>query len=186
MNKTYITPQELMEDSYRLGAQVVKSGFKPEFMVAFWRGGAPIGCYIHELLKWKDINTDHIAIRTSKYTGIGISGTKVMVHNLSYLVEKVKIGSSILVVDDVWDSGASILAFFEKLTKETMIPFDKLDIRVATIHYKPKKNKTLLKPNYYIKETDEWLVYPHEVEDMDLNEIEHSKGKTVSDIFKSL
>jgi hypoxanthine phosphoribosyltransferase len=51
--KCYITPDQLRRDSYALGAQVVRSGFKPQFMVALWRGGAPIGCFVHELLKWK-------------------------------------------------------------------------------------------------------------------------------------
>jgi hypothetical protein len=71
----------------------------------FSAGGAPIGCYVHELLKYKGmwscgsaiwlnfckgVPTDHIAIRTSRFTGIEESNEEVIVHNLSYLKETAK------------------------------------------------------------------------------------------------
>ena len=42
-DKLYLTAQGLLEDSYRLAADVLKSGFRPTFMIAVWRGGVPIG-----------------------------------------------------------------------------------------------------------------------------------------------
>ena len=41
--KVYLGAQQLLEDSFRLGAEVVKSGFRPTMMIAIWRGGAPVG-----------------------------------------------------------------------------------------------------------------------------------------------
>ncbi len=38
--KLYLTAQQLLEDSFRLGAKVLASGFRPSFIVAIWRGGA--------------------------------------------------------------------------------------------------------------------------------------------------
>ena len=68
--KTFITPEQLRLQSHRLAAEVVRDGFEPDFMVAVWRGGAPIGCYVHEFLKYLGKTCDHIAIRTSRYSGV--------------------------------------------------------------------------------------------------------------------
>lgn len=42
-DKLYLDAQRLLEDSWRLGSMVAKSGFSPTFIVAIWRGGVPIG-----------------------------------------------------------------------------------------------------------------------------------------------
>ncbi len=182
----YITPDQLRRESFALGMQVVRSGFRPDFLVALWRGGAPIGCFVHELLKWKGINADHIAIRTSRYTGIDKAGegSEVAVHSTRYVRERLKPGSSILLVDDVWDSGHTIVAFIRKLEKRLSFPISQLDLRVATIYYKPARNQTPLKPAFYLHETTEWLVFPHELEGMTLEEAEKAMGKEVADIIK--
>lgn len=96
----YISPNELAIKSYMLGALVYNSGFKPDFMIALWRGGATIGCYVHELLEHKNVHVDHIAIRTSRQPDVS-----VIVHTLNYVTNNIKEGSKILIVDDVFDSG---------------------------------------------------------------------------------
>ena len=63
--KTYISADQLLDDSYRLGLQILESGFRPNFIVGVWRGGAPIGIAVQELLDYCGVETDHIAIRTS-------------------------------------------------------------------------------------------------------------------------
>jgi len=173
--KKFISPDELRLQSFKLAQRVVSSGFNVTFLVALWRGGAPIGCYVHEYLKYKGNNADHIAIRTSRYTGIGSCNEEVIVHNLTYLKEQAKQGDTILLVDDVWDSGKSIEAFIEKIDKE--LSHLKLVIRVATIYYKPKRNKLLIQPDYFVEETDEWLVFPHELEGLSKEEIISNFGE---------
>ena len=69
--KVYLDAQALLDDAFRLGAAVVASGFRPSFILALWRGGAPIGIAVQEFLEFKGVKTDHIAIRTSSYRGIG-------------------------------------------------------------------------------------------------------------------
>ncbi len=70
MDKLYLTAQGLLEDSFRLAHQVYRSGFQPTFIIAVWRGGAPIGIAVQEYLSFHGIHADHIAIRTSSYSGI--------------------------------------------------------------------------------------------------------------------
>ena len=168
--KCFITPESLREDSFILGTKVVNDGFVPDFIVAIWRGGAPIGCYVHELLKIHDINSDHIAIRTSRYTGIDQAESVVKVFNLGYLAERVKPESKVLLVDDVFDTGISIAGVFEAFKKRFGDNMPE-DIRVATVHYKPERNQTDRKPEYYVKETNQWIVYPHELEGLTKDEL---------------
>ena len=49
------------------------------------------------------------------------------------------------------------------------------EIRVATPYFKPKNNKTDRVPDYYIHETDQWLVFPHELQGLTLEEIKSNK-----------
>ena len=51
--------------------------------------------------------------------------------------------------------------------------------------FKPNKNKTDRKPNYYIHETDKWLVFPHELDGLTIEELKANKpelGDLVSKI----
>ena len=89
IQKTYIDANQLLLDSYELGLMVMESGFKPDYIVGVWRGGAPVGIAIQELLKYGGLHTDHIAIRTSHYTGIEQTSESVIVHGLHYLIENV-------------------------------------------------------------------------------------------------
>ena len=38
------------------------------------------------------------------------------------------------------------------------------DIRVAVPWFKPSRNETDITPQYYLRETAEWLVFPHELD----------------------
>ena len=71
VNKHYISPSQLLADAFQLGWQVYASGFRPGFILAVWRGGTPVGVAVHELLDLLGVKSDHLAIRTTSYTGIG-------------------------------------------------------------------------------------------------------------------
>jgi hypoxanthine phosphoribosyltransferase len=184
--KLYITPDSLRVDSFKLAQKCVFDKFIPDYMVAIWRGGATIGCYVHEYFKY--MNTaftdcplvDHIAIRTSRYTGIDEAHDKVQVHNLGYLVERLKPESKVLLVDDVFDTGLSIDAVYKELQNQLGANCPK-DIRTATVYYKPTRNRTTRIPNYYVNKTDEWIVFPHELEGMHIDEIEEVFGKEIEE-----
>ena len=48
-------------------------------------------------------------------------------------------------------------------------------IKIATVFYKPSKNQTQLVPDYYIRSTEEWLVFPHEIDGLTEDEIRQNK-----------
>jgi len=162
MNKTVISAQELLEDSFSLGVQVLESGFEPTLIIAIWRGGTPVGMAMQEILAYCGIDSDHIAIRTSSYVGVDQRGA-VAVHGLNYMVKKVCHNDRVLIVDDVFDTGNTIKAVIEELAKRARGNMPE-EVRIAVPWYKPTRNETDLVPDYYLRETAEWLVFPHELD----------------------
>ncbi len=172
--KQYIRAQELLEDSFRLGRQVLDSGFRPDFIVGVWRGGTPVGIAVQELLEHNGVPSDHIAIRTSSYEGIGQRGKQIRIHGLGYIVGNANAENCLLIVDDVYDTGLSIQAIIDSLQARSRRNTPR-DIRVATVFFKPGNNRTGRRPDYYIHETDKWLVFPHELNGLEPEEIARHK-----------
>ena len=172
--KQVISAQELLEDSFRLGLKVLASGFKPDFIVGVWRGGTPVGIAVQELLEHFGVASDHIAIRTSSYEGIEQRGKQIQVHGLNYIVKNAEAGHCLLIVDDVYDTGLSIKAIIDSLNAMSRrnTPHD---IRIATVYFKPGNNRTERRPEYFIHETDKWLVFPHELNGLAPEEIGRHK-----------
>jgi hypoxanthine phosphoribosyltransferase len=170
MDKVFISANSLLRDSIELARLIVRSGFRPTFLVAMWRGGAPIGIAVQEVLEYHAIHTDHIAIRTSSYTGIGDQAKKVRVHALDYLVSQLSAEDELLLIDDVFDSGRSLEAVIAELSRRCKRNLPE-KLRIATVYYKPARNRTALVPDYYVRDTDSWLVFPHEIQGLTREEI---------------
>ena len=81
MEKHFIQAKELLEDSFRLGWQVYESGYRPNYIIGVWRGGAPIGIAVQEFLSFLGIKSDHVAVRTSYYSGIDSRKDSVQVYD---------------------------------------------------------------------------------------------------------
>jgi hypothetical protein len=168
-DKVFISAESLLRDSLDLGLQIVRSGYRPTFLVGIWRGGAPIGIVVQEVLEYNGIECDHIAIRTSSYLGIDQQSKTVRVHALDYLVSRLTAEDELLLIDDVFDSGRSLDAVIAELKarcRRNMPP-----IRIATVYYKPQRSISSLKPDYYVRATNNWLVFPHEVQGLTREEI---------------
>ncbi len=174
MKKHFICANQLLEDSFRLASAVYQSDFKPTFIVAIWRGGTPIGIAVQEYFAYHNVDTDHIAVRTSSYSGIGIQEKQVKVHGLQYLLENIHAEHNLLIVDDVFDSGRSIEALIDKVKAIKGADMPK-NVRIACPYYKPKNNKTALVPDYYLHETEQWLVFPHELTGLTQGELLEGK-----------
>jgi uncharacterized protein len=162
VDKLFISADSLLRDSMELARRVVSSGFRPTFLVAMWRGGAPIGIAVQEVLEYHSIHVDHIAIRTSSYTGIDQQQKVVRVHAIDYLVSRLSAEDQLLLVDDVFDSGRSVEAVVAELQGRCRRNWPE-QWRIATVYYKSKRNRSALVPDYYVLDTDKWLVFPHEL-----------------------
>ena len=174
-DKIYISAQQLLEDSLELGRLIIASGFRPNFIVGVWRGGTPVGITVQELLDFYGVETDHISIRTSSYSGLDERREgRVRVHGLGYLEQQMNAEDSLLIVDDVFDTGLSVKAIIEKLGRRCRrnLPHD---LRVATAYYKPGRNRTDFEPDFCVHCTDDWLVFPHEMSGLTLAEMREHK-----------
>jgi hypothetical protein len=181
--KQYISAEQLLDDSFRLGKQILESGFRPHFIVGIWRGGAPVGITVQELLDFFGIHTDHISIRTSYYKGIEQRDSHIRVHGLQYVIDNVDAAEGLLIVDDVYDTGLSIEAVIENLRERARRNMPE-EIRIATAYFKPGSNRTRRVPDYFIHETDKWLVFPHELNGLSREEILNQKPGVASIIDK--
>lgn len=166
MNERFIAADDLLQDSFQLAANIYEAGFKPDFLVGLWRGGSAVGIAVQEGLDYFGVKTDHIAIRTSytgarSYSQMVDKGDAIRVHGLQYLLENLCSHHSMLIVDDVYSTGSSVTAVLEQLARKTRRNLPR-DIRVATVWYRPSE-KTLRVPDYYVHETNDWLVLPYEL-----------------------
>ena len=174
VDKQFISAEELLRDSFLLGHLILESGFRPNYIVGVWRGGTPVGIAVQELMEYHNVSTDHISIRTSSYEGIEKQSDIIRVHGLHYIIENVNADDRLLIVDDVFDSGRSLDAIINTI-KELSRRNTPETIKVATVYYKPSKSKVDFVPDYYIHQTDKWLVFPHELQGLSEDEIRANK-----------
>ncbi|MBC6905677.1 hypoxanthine phosphoribosyltransferase [Saccharophagus sp. K07] len=182
MKKQFISANELLLDSFRLAELIYQRNFYPDFIVGVWRGGAPVGIAVQEYLEFMGVHSDHIAIRTASYYGIDEQHKEVKVFGLNYVLDNLRPNHSLLIVDDVFDSGRSLQAIIEQIRLRAGENTPAV-IKTACPWYKPSRNATNLTPDFYVHATDNWLVFPHELQGLTLKEILEGKGTEIGDII---
>ncbi len=175
--KEFITPKQLYDDSFTLGHKILASGYRPDVLVAIWRGGTPVGSCVEEYLRIQGVQTNHYPIKTSAYNHDELR-RDIRVEMLELVAERVSKETNLLIVDDVFDTGKSVAEVISELEKLKLTDTPS-NIKVATLHYKPGKNQTSRQPDYFMHEkpNDTWLVYPHELEELTPEEL--SKYRSV-------
>ena len=99
------------------------------------------------------------------------------------MIRQLQSEDRLLIVDDVHDTGLSIKQIVTDL--KAACKKNTPEIRVATPYFKPNKNLTDNKPDYFLYETDKWLVFPHELDGLTLDEIKKHKPE-LNDLIKKL
>ena len=143
---------ESATDSLRntLSRQINESGFHPDAIIGISRGGLVPARILSDSLNVPLLYT----IRISFYSTIGVrKETPKVTQPLSVDIS----GKKILVVDDIADSGKSLV-----LAKEYLSKLNPSEIKTATIHLKPE---SVFKPDYVCKTTEAWIVYPWETQE---------------------
>ena len=178
MKRLYVAADDLLRDSFQLAATIAESGFRPDFLVGLWRGGSAVGIAVQEGLDYLGVKTDHIAIRTSyrgapSYDEMVSKADSIRVHGLQYLLENLCSHHSMLIVDDVYGTGASVQAVIDQLATKTRrnLPHD---IRVAAVWYRPGA-RTVRVPDFYVHETSDWLVLPYELTGISIHELRENR-----------
>ncbi len=178
MSKVFVTAEDLLQDSYLLASKVVDSGFRPDYIVAVLRGGAPVAIATHEFLDAVGIPTILLSVEAKFYKGIDETEATVKVFGSSRFGSIVGKNKKVLIVDDIFDTGQSMskLAADLYMFSSCGNAFVRQgNMKFATPWYKPARNKTVLTPHYYVHETDDWVVFPHEVKDLTDDELQQHK-----------
>ena len=188
--KRFIDEADLICDSFRLGVHIFNDGFRPTFLVGLWRGGSSVGIYVQECLQYLGVETDHIAVRTS-YTGqpdyqqmVENPEENIRVHGTQYLLETLNAEDSLLLVDDVCSSGLTLRVVIKRL-KQRLKRNMPQQVKIATVWNKPGHNRTGQAPDYFLHETDDWLVLPYELSGLSMDEVRANKPVAASLIEKS-
>ena len=183
MDKTVLSARDLLEDSFELGVKILESGYEPTLIIAIWRGGTPVGMAVQEVLEYCGVESDHIAIRTSSYVGVDERG-EVAVHGLNYIIKKICREDRVLIIDDVFDTGNTIKAVVEEIRKRARGNTPE-EIRVAVPWFKPSRNETDMVPDFYLRETAEWLVFPHELDALTPEEMREARPALHRIVYES-
>jgi hypothetical protein len=68
-------------------------------------------------------------------------------------------GKQVLIVDDIWDRGKQVVTVTERIEQAGGTPTS------VVLHYKPHRSRFPDKtPDFYGAQTEEWVIYPWEVE----------------------
>lgn len=164
--KKYISADMFQEDIWRLAAKARSSGWKPDMIIALWRGGAAVGISVHEFFKATGWTVNHIPLKCSSYTGIGENEGDVVFTLGDEVFAMIRPGDKVLVVDDVFDTGKSAGAMKTRLEKIGA------EMKLAVVYWKSENNTTDMQPDFYTADTGgEWIVFPHEMDGLTREEL---------------
>ncbi len=133
--------------TFYLFEKITKDKFFPDVIVGIARGGWIPARLLADF--YGNRRTANIKIEFYDNTSRA-SENPIITQEISEGVE----GKAVLIVDDVADTGKSLLAAVEHIKE-----MGAKKIKTATLYY---KKHSAIKPDYYIKETESWIVYPWE------------------------
>ena len=124
-----------------------KIDFKPDILIGISRGGlVPVR-----------ILSDKLGINNLGIMGIGFYKSVGQTSEFPQITQELSKdiqGKKVLIVDDIADTGRSLVVAKEYLHRKNAA-----QIKIATLHYKPASQ---LKPDYFMDTTTKWVVYPWE------------------------
>ena len=124
-------------------AKQIKNEFDPEVILAVARGGLTLGHSLAVALENRNLFT----LNSIHYEDTNKLDT-IQIFNVPDLSRYTKI----LLVDDIIDSGESMVEIKRELLKR----YPNLDIKIATVFY---KEKALLLPEFKVKEAHDWVEF---------------------------
>jgi hypoxanthine phosphoribosyltransferase len=163
-NVSYLAPswQDMGELVFELSKKIITSGTNVQHVIALATGGIEWSKTLTDYLGIKQVSSIHIQFYQDIYQ---TKNTPVIIQSLPVSI----VGQDVLIFDDVADTGKSL-----KLAVNYLKQCGAASIHTATIFHKPwcKYN-----PDFYAKESDSWLIFPHDTREM-INLLSHKIGGT--------
>ena len=157
--------EDMYESLLELARKIRKTGFKPDIVVGVARGGWPVARVMSDLLE----NPEVANVKAEFYLGVAETRKEpIITQPVSTSVR----GKKVLVVDDVADTGKSLA-----LVKEHLTEHGATVVKIATIYFKPW---SILKPDWFERKTERWIVFPWERKETIKRILERCKREGVS------
>jgi hypoxanthine phosphoribosyltransferase len=144
--------------------KILFQNYRPDMVVGITRGGLIPARILADLLETSEFTTIHIEFY------IDINQTKAEPTLKQPLTTKVA-GKKVLLVDDIADSGESL-----KLAKTHLQQQCASEVKTATLYQKPQSITT---PDFYEKQTTNWVVFPWDTKQTLRKIIQKPQGKRV-------
>jgi len=143
----FLSWDDVQRLSEKVSDLITDSGYKPDLMIAISRGGFDPARIISDQLNIRKLASLQIIYYT------GLNSRKEEPEVLFPLNAQVE-GLKVLVVDDVSDSGNSLI-----VVKKYVEEKGASEVKLATLHHKPWSK---LIPDFYAEKVDKWIIYPWE------------------------
>ena len=179
--KIYVDATSLLVDSVRLARQVWDDGYRPDYLIGVWRGGTPPGMAIHEFFRLRGLEPYHTTIKTQSYSGMRRDDAGVEIKGMGHVIDVIDATDRVLIVDDVFDTGHTMVAIIEELRARARRNMP--ECRIGTVYYKPERNETAIEPDYYTVADNRWIVFPHEVEGLSEEELRTHRPELYEALF---
>ena len=145
----HLSWEEIQRLTEKLAVKIYASGYRPDMIVAVSRGGFDPARILCDQLSIRRL----ASVQLEAYDGMVKRPKPIVVLPVNSDLN----GKKTLLVDDVSDSGASLMK-----AKEHLVEKSATEVRIATLHIKPW-SKFL--PDYYAESVDDWVVYPWELKE---------------------
>ncbi len=163
-----VDPNTYLADCFKLAKKIWNDGYRPDFLIGLWRGGAPPGIVIQEFFRWKGHDLYHTAIRTQSLESV-LSGDGFDVKGLEHVIDMVEAEQRLLLVDDLFDTGRTMYEVVQHLRSKARRNMP--DVKVAVVYYRPERRRFLIGPDYYLHETTAQPIFPHRLTAMSAAEM---------------
>jgi hypoxanthine phosphoribosyltransferase len=163
VTRRVIDPNEFLIDSFRLARKIWDDGYRPDFLVGLWRGGAPPGIVIQEFFRWKGHDPYHTAIRTQSLEGV-LYGNGFDVKGFEHVIDVVEAEHRLLLVDDLFNTGRTAYEVIRYLRGKARR--NAPEVRVATVYYCSDARRFLVGPDYYLHEVNEPPLLPYRLTEL--------------------
>lgn len=163
-----IDANDYLVDCFRLARMIWADGYRPDFLVGLWRGGAPPGIVIQEFLRWKGHDPYHTAIRTQSLEGV-LHGDGFDIKGFEHVIEVLQSHHRMLLVDDLYETGRTMYEVTRHLRREAGP--DTPEVRIAVVYSRPHRRRYLQGPHYCLHRTAALPIFPHRLTAMNPEEI---------------
>ncbi|UER67314.1 phosphoribosyltransferase [Borrelia sp. BU AG58] len=171
--KKFISYEEIRVNGFKLAYKIYKDGFIPDIIYVSLRGGAYLGNIISEFFKFIKIEKPllYAAVVARSYD-VCNDQKKIMIDGWTYDPKYLRTGDNVLFVDDIFDTGRTIIHLREKVLSRGI---DSQNIKIAVYDYKERLD-VKHRPDYYVNkylstEVDTWIHYRnHELTGLAENE----------------